>query len=99
MRLIHAGSASCEDEQGCQMKMDYYITVKEIGLEAFGIESYGIRIEQERNGVKSAAQIDDISAFEIGMLSSGNEIDLMVCLMQKGTVTPVALEDMVKEMV
>lgn len=92
MRLIHAGSASCEDEQGCQMKMDYYITVKEIGLEAFGIESYGIRIEQERNGVKSAAQIDDITC-------SGNEIDLMVCLMQKGTVTPVALEDMVKEMV
>ena len=92
MRLIHTGSAACLDSEGRQMKMDYYITVKEIGLEAFGIESYGIRIEQERNGVKSAAQIDDITC-------SGNEIDLMAHMMQKGTVTPVALEDVVSDMV
>ena len=52
------------------MKMDYYITVKEIGLSAFGLESYGIRIEQEREGCKSAAQCDDITL-------SGSEIDLI----------------------
>ena len=92
MRTVYTGSASCLDEQGKSMKMDYYITVKEIGLSAFGLESYGIRIEQEREGCKSAAQCDDITL-------SGSEIDLIAHMLQKGTVTPIALEDVVAEIV
>ncbi len=92
MRTIYTGSSTCHDEQGEKMKMDYYITVKEIGLERFGLESYGIRIEQTRNGTVSAAQLDDITC-------SGTEIDLIAHMMQQGAVTPIGLEDVVSDLV
>ncbi len=92
VREIFFSTKRVHDENGEELKLDYYITVGEAAFEnGTSFESYGVKIVMTReNGEKEMSQIDDIFVNSL-------EIDELVMLLSKYTVTPMSLYEIMDD--
>ncbi len=92
MREIFFSTKCVENDNNEKLKLDYYITVGEIECESgASFESYGVKIVMTReDGENESAQIDDIFVNSL-------EIDELIVLLSRCTVTPMSLYEIMDD--
>lgn len=88
MRELFLDSRTLIDERGRERRYDYYIMIDEMDVGPFACESYGLRVEEPE-----AAQITVVPHITCSIA----RIDELCELVLRHVVTPIQLEDVVRD--
>lgn len=88
MRELFLKSIAVEDGQGGTHTFDYAVIVNEMDVGAFACESYGLQIRERESGTVS--RVPHIT-------TSVSRIDALCERVLAGAVTPLSLEDVVRD--
>lgn len=87
MRETLVATCEVENEEGAKRRFDYYLLVGEVGVrEGFACESYGVKVSDGAD----AAEFPNIT-------TSASRIDELLELLERGTVGPAGLRDVLED--
>ena len=91
MRSIEIGSSRLCSLDDRSSELTYYLLVDELECGgAFALESYGVKVEKRSLDGFSSAQCRNVTC-------SREKIDRLIGALMRGTVTPVALKDVLED--
>lgn len=97
-KLYRTVSVNCESETGnANFNLEYYLLEKEIALDGFSVNTYGVEIVKSSKGEGNVVYREYRKVFDI--FCSQKEAEKVLEKLANNTVTPVCLLDVLENLI